>query len=190
LFDCGYIIENVTDMPDATTYRAAAWSSIGGGLLSIGVVTGGVLATVAASAHLWGHLALLAGFVVACLLAALGVYVLIAEFISDLPLPPTRHERGRNPHSQIRKQIDHDGSQLAGISASQDIRAGGSIATKAGITAGGNVEAGGDIMWALAHAHRITPNQQVDLLGGTLRPGPKCSATGFKSSSMKPFGCG
>jgi hypothetical protein len=47
---------------------------------------------------LWGDDYFLAGFTVACVLAALGVYVLVAEFIGGIgplkfPLPPTRHER-------------------------------------------------------------------------------------------------
>ena len=70
-----------------------AWSAIGAALLAVGVAAGGVLATLAASSHLWGRCPFLLGFFTACLLAALGVYVLIAEFFGFLPLPPTRYER-------------------------------------------------------------------------------------------------
>ncbi len=67
-------------------------------MIAIGGGGGCALATVGAASHLWGDAAFLAGFAFACLLTALGVYVLIAEFIGGIgrikfPLPPTRHER-------------------------------------------------------------------------------------------------
>jgi hypothetical protein len=74
-------------------HRAQAWATIGPALVGIGAVGAGTLATVGAGLHLWGDAGLLAGFALACLLVALGVYVLVGEFIGGLPLPATRHER-------------------------------------------------------------------------------------------------
>lgn len=75
-----------------------AWTAIGGALVAIGVPVGVGLAMWGATSHLWSDEFFLAGFIVACLLTALGVYVLIAEFFGGMgpirfPLPPTRHER-------------------------------------------------------------------------------------------------
>ncbi len=66
---------------------------LGAALVAIGGVSAGTLASVGAGSHLWGDDVFLAGFAFACLLVALGVYVLVGEFIANLPLPPTRHER-------------------------------------------------------------------------------------------------
>lgn len=79
--------------PNPSEHRAMGWAAIGAALVGIGGVGGGTLATVGAGSHLWGDNAFLAGFAFACLVTAAGVYVLIAEFIGGLPLPPTRHER-------------------------------------------------------------------------------------------------
>ncbi len=91
----------VHGMPNETNrseHRAMAWAAIGGALVVIGGGGGGTLAAIGASSHLWGDHLFLAGFAFACLLTALGVYVLVAEFIGGMgplrfPLPATRQER-------------------------------------------------------------------------------------------------
>jgi hypothetical protein len=69
------------------------WAAIGGALVVIGAAVGVPLAIWGATSHLWSDGYFLAGFVGGCVLACLGLYVLVAEFIADLPLPATRHER-------------------------------------------------------------------------------------------------
>jgi hypothetical protein len=85
---------------DPSEHRAMAWTAIGGALVAIGVPVGVGLAMWGATSHLWGDGFFLAGFIGACLLVALGVYVLVAEFIGGIgplsfPLPRTRHERAQ-----------------------------------------------------------------------------------------------
>jgi hypothetical protein len=76
------------------------WAAIGGTLSAIGAPSGVALAIWGASSHLWSDDYFLAGFAAACLLTAIGLYVLVAEFIGDLPLPLTRHEREARRRSQ------------------------------------------------------------------------------------------
>jgi hypothetical protein len=84
--------------PNPSEHRAMAWASIGGAAVVIGATAGVGLAVWGATSHLWSDDLFVAGFVVACAMTALGLYVLIAEFIGGIgplrfPLPPTRHER-------------------------------------------------------------------------------------------------
>ena len=92
-------------MPNDTNpeHRAQAWATLGAALVGIGGVGAGTLATVGAGSHLWGHADFLAGFAFACLLVVLGVYVLVGEFIAELPLPPTRHEREERRQQEQRR---------------------------------------------------------------------------------------
>ena len=88
--------DKVYKMP--SEHRATGWAAIGGALVAIGAPTGLGLGLYGASSHLWGHEVFLAGFILACVLTTIGVYVLIAEFIGGIgplrfPLPPTRLER-------------------------------------------------------------------------------------------------
>jgi hypothetical protein len=81
-------------------HRAQAWAALGAALLGLGTAGGGTLATIGAVSHLWGDDAFLAGFALSCLLAALGLYGLLAGIFGS-PLPPTRLERaGRRKPAQ------------------------------------------------------------------------------------------
>ncbi len=86
-------------------HRAQAWAVLGAALVAIGGAGAGTLATVGASSHLWGDNAFLAGFAFACLLVILGMYVLVGEFIADLPLPLTRREREESRRRAQRRPI-------------------------------------------------------------------------------------
>jgi len=79
-------------------HRAIGWAAIGQTLAAIGATSGVALAIWGGSSHQWGDDYFLAGFATACTFTALGVYVLVAEFIGGIgplrfPLPLTRHER-------------------------------------------------------------------------------------------------
>lgn len=79
-------------------HRATGWAAIGATLVVIGVSVGTGLGLYGASSHLWGDWVFLVGFAFASVLFALGIYVLVAEFIGrigplQLPLPQTRLER-------------------------------------------------------------------------------------------------
>jgi len=93
-------------------HRAMGWAAIGGALVTIGGTVGAGLAFWGATSHLWGDDYFLAGFVVACLLTALGVYVLVAEFIGGLPLPPTRYERAQAKEASDPKELTLDVNSL------------------------------------------------------------------------------
>ena len=97
-------------------HRAQAWAALGAALVGLGAVGAGTLATVGASAHLWADATFLAGFALACLLVALGVYALVGEFIGGLPLPPTRRERER------RRQAQRGPGAETGLSATRTSR--------------------------------------------------------------------
>lgn len=86
-------------------HRAQAWATIGPALVGTGGVGAGTLATVGASSHLWGDDSFLAGFALACLLVALGLYVLVGEFIGGLPLPATRREREERRRRAQRRPV-------------------------------------------------------------------------------------
>ena len=92
----------MADPPSASEHRAMAWASLGGAAVAIGATVGVGLAVWGATAHLWADGYFLAGFAATCLLTALGVYALIAEFLGGVgpvrfPLPPTRQEREAKP---------------------------------------------------------------------------------------------
>jgi len=81
------------------------WAAIGSALVAIGAPVGAGLALWGATSHLWGDDYFLAGFAASCGLTALGIYVLLAEFIGGIgplrfPLPPTRHEREAEGHPE------------------------------------------------------------------------------------------
>jgi hypothetical protein len=87
-----------------------AWTAICGALVAIGVPVGAGLAIWAATAHLWSDRFFLAGFIGACLLTALGIYVLLAEFFGGIgpirfPLPPTRHERAQAAEASVNDSL-------------------------------------------------------------------------------------
>jgi hypothetical protein len=82
----------------SSEHRAMGWAAIGGALSAIGGAVGVALAVWGATTHLWNDDYFLAGFVIACFITALGIYVLLAEFIGGIgpikfPLPRTRLER-------------------------------------------------------------------------------------------------
>jgi hypothetical protein len=100
-------------VPDeqGSEHRAQAWAALGAALVGLGTVGAGTLATVGASAHLWGHDIFLTGFAFACLLLALGGYVLVAEFLGGLPLPLTRRERdARRRQAETLEAVPGDGA--------------------------------------------------------------------------------
>jgi hypothetical protein len=74
------------------------WAAIGGALMGVGALAGISLGVWGAGSHLWSDDYFWAGFLAALILAPLGFYVLIAEFIGNigpitLRLPATRYER-------------------------------------------------------------------------------------------------
>jgi hypothetical protein len=95
----------MTNDANNSEHRAQGWAAIGAALVGIGCVGAGTLATVGAGSHLWGRGGFLSGFAFACLLVALGVYVLVGEFIGGLPLPATRHEREERRRRTQRRPV-------------------------------------------------------------------------------------
>ncbi len=95
----------MTNGTNNSEHRAQGWASIGAALVGIGCVGAGTLATVGAGSHLWSDDAFLAAFAFACLLVVLGVYVLVGEFIADLPLPLTRREREERRRRAQRRPV-------------------------------------------------------------------------------------
>jgi hypothetical protein len=96
----------------SSEHRAMGWAAIGGTSAAIGAPCGVALAIWGASSHLWADDYFLAGVAFACLLTAIGVYVLIAEFIGGVgrvrfPLPPTRSEREAERHPSEESPASH-----------------------------------------------------------------------------------
>ncbi len=97
-------------VPSGSEHRALGWASIGGALVSVGALAGVSFGLWGAGEHLWGDDYFLAGFAASLLIAMLGLYVLLAEFIGGigpvrLPLPLTRREREAK-QAQIRQEPD------------------------------------------------------------------------------------